>query len=134
MGRSNLPIPGVLSLLIAQFDSRRGDGKIGRFHLPIPESPPFRVGEYVKEDVAVLEELQAYHIGIITNGAHDKHTDSQLSKIKFMKANRHWNTGPFRESADGSYEFNWTLADLLNPLVQAGLRLKKVLESPAQDP
>ena len=30
---------------------------------------------------AVLEKLQAYHIGIITNGAHDKHTDSQLSKI-----------------------------------------------------
>ena len=32
------------------------------------------------------------------------------------------------------HEFNWTLADLLNPLVQAGLTLKKVVESPTQDP
>ena len=33
------------------------------------------------EDVTVLEELGAYHVGIITNGAHDEHTDSQLSKV-----------------------------------------------------
>lgn len=33
------------------------------------------------EDVTVLEELRAYHVGIITNGAHDEHTDSQLSKV-----------------------------------------------------
>ena len=45
----------------------------------------------------------------------------------------YWDTGPFRESADGSYEFNWDLSGLLNPLAQAGLALKKVLESPAQD-
>ena len=36
------------------------------------------------EDIAVLEALHAYHIGIITNGAHDKHPDSQLSKIKHL--------------------------------------------------
>ena len=36
------------------------------------------------EDVAVLEELQAYHVGIITNGAHDEHTDSQLSKVRHL--------------------------------------------------
>ena len=56
----------------------------------------------------------------------------QVTPIEMEKS--YWDTGPFRESADGSYEFNWTLADLLNPLAQAGLRLKKVLESPTQDP
>ena len=45
-------------------------------------SSRYLAGLHLYEDVAVLEELQAYHIGIITNGAHDKHTDSQLSKIK----------------------------------------------------
>ena len=54
--------------------------------------------------------------------------------IPIEMAKPYWDTGPFQESADGSYEFNWTLADLLNPLAQAGLRLKKVLESPTQDP
>ncbi len=36
------------------------------------------------EDVTVLEELRTYHVGIITNGAHDKHPDSQLSKVKHL--------------------------------------------------
>ena len=36
------------------------------------------------EDVAVLEELHAYHVGIITNGAHDERTDSQLSKVRHL--------------------------------------------------
>ena len=39
---------------------------------------------HLYEDVAVLEELHAYHIGIITNGAHDKHTDSQFSKVRHL--------------------------------------------------
>ena len=56
----------------------------------------------------------------------------QVTPIEMEKP--YWDTGPFRESADESYEFNWTLADLLNPLAQAGLRLKKIVESPAQDP
>ncbi len=56
----------------------------------------------------------------------------QVTPIEMEKP--YWDTGPFRESTDESYEFNWTLADLLNPLAQAGLTLKKVLESPAQDP
>ena len=55
----------------------------------------------------------------------------QVTPIEMEKP--YWNTGPFQESADGSYEFNWTLADLLNPLAQAGLTLKKVVKSPAQD-
>ena len=36
------------------------------------------------DDVTVLEKLHAYHIGIITNGAHDEHTDSQLSKVRHL--------------------------------------------------
>ena len=36
------------------------------------------------EDVEVLEALGRYHVGIITNGAHDNHTDSQLSKVKYL--------------------------------------------------
>ena len=36
------------------------------------------------EDVTVLAELQAFHVGIITNGAHDEHTDSQLSKVRHL--------------------------------------------------
>ena len=36
------------------------------------------------EDVTVLDELHAYHVGIITNGAHDEHTDSQLSKVQHL--------------------------------------------------
>ena len=36
------------------------------------------------DDVPVLEELHAYHVGIITNGAHDEHTDSQLSKVRHL--------------------------------------------------
>ena len=41
----------------------------------------------------------------------------QVMPIEMEKP--YWDTGPFQESADGSYEFNWTLADLLNPLAQA---------------
>ncbi len=36
------------------------------------------------EDVTVLEMLHAYHVGIITNGAHDEHPDSQLSKVRHL--------------------------------------------------
>ncbi len=41
------------------------------------------------EDVAVLEKLHAYHVGIITNGAHDEHTDSQLTKVRYLGLNDH---------------------------------------------
>ena len=36
------------------------------------------------EDATVLEKLHTYHVGIITNGAHDEHTDSQLSKVRHL--------------------------------------------------
>ena len=39
---------------------------------------------YLYDDATVLEELHTYHVGIITNGAHDEHTDSQLSKVRYL--------------------------------------------------
>ncbi len=36
------------------------------------------------DDVTVLVELGGYHLGIVTNGAHDDHTDSQLSKVRHL--------------------------------------------------
>lgn len=36
------------------------------------------------EDVTVLEALHTYHVGIVTNGAHDNHTDSQFSKVQHL--------------------------------------------------
>ena len=45
----------------------------------------------------------------------------------------YWSTGPFQRRDRDSYEFNWTLADLLNPMAAAGLMLVKLLESPARD-
>ena len=39
---------------------------------------------YLYDDATILEELHAYHVGIITNGAHDEHTDSQLSKVRHL--------------------------------------------------
>lgn len=39
---------------------------------------------YLYDDATILDELHAYHVGIITNGAHDEHTDSQLSKVRYL--------------------------------------------------
>ncbi len=44
----------------------------------------YLMGLRLYEDVTVLEKLHAYHVGIITNGAHDEHTDSQLSKVRHL--------------------------------------------------
>jgi SAM-dependent methyltransferase len=44
----------------------------------------------------------------------------------------YWEVGPHPDD-DGTFEFTWTLADLLNPLVEAGLALRRVLEFPAED-
>ncbi len=48
----------------------------------------------------------------------------------------YWDTGPYVEEDDfgPAVEFNWTLADLLNPLAEAGLVLKQIAESAAKDP
>ncbi|MBN1935277.1 MAG: class I SAM-dependent methyltransferase [Anaerolineae bacterium] len=55
----------------------------------------------------------------------------QNSSLEMAKP--YWKTGPFEDAEDGSVEFNWTLADLLNPLAQSGLVLRHILESPARD-
>ena len=44
----------------------------------------YLTGLYLYDDVTVLEKLTGYHVGIITNGAHDEHTDSQLSKVRHL--------------------------------------------------
>ena len=47
----------------------------------------------------------------------------------------YFETGPFVSTEWGEpvYEFNWTLGDLLNPLLGSGLALRRVSESPARD-
>ena len=45
----------------------------------------------------------------------------------------YWQTGPIRDEKDGTFEFNWTLADILNPMADAGFVLRCVLERPAGD-
>ncbi len=54
----------------------------------------------------------------------------QVMPIEVVKP--YWDTGPF-DGAEGSFGFNWTLADILNPLATAGLILRRTLESPAED-
>jgi len=44
----------------------------------------YLTGLYLYDDATIFDELHAYHIGIITNGAHDEHTDSQLSKVRHL--------------------------------------------------
>ena len=46
----------------------------------------------------------------------------------------YWQTGPYRDAKDGTFEFNWTLADILNPAADAGLTLRSFMESPARNP
>ncbi len=48
-------------------------------------------------------------------------------------AKPYWETGPFEDEEEGSIGFNWTLADILNPLTTSGLILRRILESPAKD-
>jgi len=45
----------------------------------------------------------------------------------------YWQTGPFRDDKEGTFEFNWTMADLLNAGTDAGLVLRRILERPAED-
>lgn len=55
----------------------------------------------------------------------------QVEPLKMAKD--YWTTGPFVDEKDGTYEYNWTLADLLNPMVEAGLVLRELRESPPTD-
>ena len=45
----------------------------------------------------------------------------------------YWETGPIEDKQHGTFEFKWTLADLLNPLATSGFILRRILESPAED-
>jgi SAM-dependent methyltransferase len=43
----------------------------------------------------------------------------------------YWEVGPRPQSDGGTYQFTWTLADLVNPLVDSGFLIKRIAESPA---
>ena len=45
----------------------------------------------------------------------------------------YWQTGPLRDEKEGTFEFNWTLADIFNPLADTGFVLGRILERPAGD-
>ncbi len=45
----------------------------------------------------------------------------------------YWETGPICDEKNGTFTWNWTLADVLNPLVGTGFSLRRILESPAED-
>ncbi len=47
-------------------------------------------------------------------------------------AKPYWETGPVEHEGD-TFEFHWTLADILNPLSATGFILRRMLESPADD-
>lgn len=55
----------------------------------------------------------------------------QIRPIEVEKP--YWQTGPFPDAKDGTFNFRWTLADILNPLVSAGFILRRILESSAED-
>ncbi len=45
----------------------------------------------------------------------------------------YWQTGPFCDEKEGTFEYNWTLGDILNPLAETGFVLRRILERPAGD-
>ena len=57
--------------------------------------------------------------------------NDQIQPIQMEKP--YFATGPFKSEQSGQtvYEFHWTLQDILNALVEAGLTLRRVVESPA---
>ena len=57
----------------------------------------------------------------------------QIWPIQMQKP--YFETGPFTSDQGGRsvYEFHWTLQDILNALVEAGLSLRRMAESPAAD-
>ena len=52
----------------------------------------------------------------------------QVQPIEMKKT--YWDVGPYElDTGEPAFEFNWTLADILNPLVDSGLILRRVVES-----
>lgn len=45
----------------------------------------------------------------------------------------YWQTGPFIDEKEGTFEFNWTIGDIFNPAADAGLVLRRIVERPAGD-
>ena len=41
----------------------------------------------------------------------------------------YWSTGPFWDEESGSYEYNWTLSELLNALLRSDLSLVDLAET-----
>lgn len=54
----------------------------------------------------------------------------QVMPIEVAKP--YWETGPIEDGED-TFEFHWTLADILNSLAASGFILRRMLESPAED-
>ena len=55
----------------------------------------------------------------------------QTSPIEVAKS--YWETGPFEDDTDGTFEFNWTLADIFNRSSTSGFILRRLLEHSAED-
>ncbi len=55
----------------------------------------------------------------------------EVQPLKMTKS--YWDTGPYTDG-EGTFEFNWTLADLVNPIADAGLVLENIVESPRRVP
>ena len=53
--------------------------------------------------------------------------------IPIEVAKPYWETGPFEDEEDATFEFHWAIADILNPLANSGFILRRILESPADD-
>jgi len=58
---------------------------------------------------------------------------NQAAPLEMEKT--YFETGPFKsdEPTGPIYEFHWTLSDLINPLLESGLALRKIVETPAKD-
>jgi SAM-dependent methyltransferase len=56
----------------------------------------------------------------------------QVHPIEMVKP--YSDTGPYEDDEEGSCEHNWTLTDLLNPLVDSGLVLRQIAENSPNDP
>ena len=55
----------------------------------------------------------------------------QVRPIEAVKP--YWESGPLNDEEEGTFEFHWTLADVLNSLAASGLTLLQILENPAED-
>ena len=91
---------------------------------------------WIADPLAVFSEIHR----VLRPGGHyvfyDIHPFQRPWKDQVMPievAKPYWETGPFEDEEDGAFEFNWTLADILNPLATSGFILRRILESPADD-